>query len=81
MNTMTHVDYPGAPVFTFNIEVFDGHLLKDHETDEASHIIVSDDISNGTIPEGANKVTVDWLWDSIKLKKKLSEKLYKPQTD
>ncbi|GFQ96986.1 DNA ligase 3 [Trichonephila clavata] len=60
---------------------FDGHLLKDHETDEASHVIVSDDTSNGTIPEGANKVTVDWLWDSIKLKKKQSENFYKPQAN
>ncbi|GFY00249.1 hypothetical protein TNCV_4710511 [Trichonephila clavipes] len=68
-------------IFSLNFSRFDGHLLKDHETDEASHIIVSDATSNGAIPEEANKVTVDWLWDSIKLKKKLSEKLYKPQTD
>lgn len=62
---------------------FDGHLLKDHETDDANHIIVSDDnrLQNGRIPKGAKKVTVDWLWDSIKLKKKLSASLYKPQRD
>ncbi|GFS87919.1 DNA ligase 3 [Nephila pilipes] len=60
---------------------YDGQLLKDHETSEASHVIVSDDQINGTIPKGAKKVTADWLWDSIKLKKKLSASSYKPQKD
>ncbi|GIY35299.1 BRCT domain-containing protein [Caerostris darwini] len=57
---------------------YDGDLLKEHEISEASHIISPGDQSNPSIPKGSKKITIDWLWDSIKLQKQLPTKMYKP---
>ncbi|GBL73519.1 hypothetical protein AVEN_159506-1 [Araneus ventricosus] len=59
--------------------LYDGSILKDHETSEASHVICNGDNRNGSIPKKAEAITVDWLWDSIKLQKRLPTKMYKPK--
>ncbi|GIY75894.1 hypothetical protein CEXT_742981 [Caerostris extrusa] len=58
--------------------IYDGDLLKEHEISGASHVISPSGQSNPSIPKGTKKITIDWLWDSIKLQKQLPTKMYKP---
>lgn len=55
---------------------YDGTLLKKSEADEATIVIVSNEADE--VQTTAEKVTVDWLWASIKLKKRMPTKLYEP---
>lgn len=58
---------------------YDGDLLKDHETNEANFVIATDNSEKNGIKEDFESVTPDWLWDCIKLQKKIDTKCYKPK--
>ncbi|KAG8194914.1 hypothetical protein JTE90_021375 [Oedothorax gibbosus] len=58
---------------------YDGELLRDHEISESTHAICSTKDKTSAVSKSAKQVTVDWLWDSIKLRKLLPTREYKPK--
>jgi len=60
---------------------YDGFLLENNELTDATHVISTSETKGTKLLKNCKKITVDWLWDSIKLQKFLSEDLYKPESD
>ncbi|KAG8194916.1 hypothetical protein JTE90_021377 [Oedothorax gibbosus] len=62
-----------------NRQSYDGELLRDHEISESTHAICLTKDKTSAASKSAKQVTVDWLWDSMKLRKLLPTREYKPK--
>ncbi|XP_035214812.1 DNA ligase 3-like isoform X2 [Stegodyphus dumicola] len=58
---------------------YDGILLKENEKNEANYVILTPSLTESKALKNAKKVTEDWIWDCIKLQKRLPADLYKPK--
>lgn len=67
---------PDVDVLRRYFIAYDGDLVEDDEVSSANIAVVLNGDSDGRCP-GAEKVTVDWLWDCIKLQKRIPVHLYK----
>lgn len=67
---------PDVDVLRRYFIAYDGVLLEAHEKSEANFAVVFNGDSNEGHP-GAEQVTVDWLWDCIKLQKRIPVHMYR----